>query len=104
MPQKEHDRILFEHRKKFDEIFAFSIVFVSCFVIMLAGTKAAPTDEILSSGRFQNKACHGRPLPSYSYRIRFAFPKERKSCVGFRNLLITGFPKHKASVFIERFP
>lgn len=42
----------------------FPIVFAFCFVIKLAGTKAVPTDEILSSGRSQNKACHGRPLPS----------------------------------------
>lgn len=41
---------------------------------------------------------------SCSYRICFALPEERKSRNGFRNLLITGFPKHKASVFIERFP
>ena len=31
---------------------------------MLAGTKAVPTGETPSSGRSQNKACHGRPLPS----------------------------------------
>ena len=41
----------------------FPIVFAFCFVIKLAGTKAVPTGEILSSGRSQNKACHGRPLP-----------------------------------------
>ena len=40
----------------------FPIVFAFCFVIKLAGTKAAPTDETPSSGRSQNKACHGRPL------------------------------------------
>ena len=82
----------------------FTIVFASCFAIILAGTKAVPTGETPSSGGSQNKVCHGRPLPSYSYRIRFVLLKERKSCVGFRNLLITGFPKRKASVFIERFP
>ena len=42
----------------------FPIVFAFCFVIMLAGTKAVPTGETPSSGRSQNKACHGRPLPS----------------------------------------
>ena len=42
----------------------FPIVFVFCFAIMLAGTKAVPTGETPSSGRSQNKACHGRPLPS----------------------------------------
>ena len=42
----------------------FPIVFAFCFVIMLAGTKAVPTGETPSSGRPQNKACHGRPLPS----------------------------------------
>ena len=42
----------------------FPIVFAFCFVIMLAGTKAVPTGETPSIGRSQNKACHGRPLPS----------------------------------------
>lgn len=42
----------------------FPIVFAFCFVIMLAGTKAVPTGETPSSGRSQNKPCHGRPLPS----------------------------------------
>ena len=42
----------------------FPILFAFCFVIMLAGTKAVPTGETPSSGRSQNKACHGRPLPS----------------------------------------
>ena len=91
----------------------FRIVFAFCFVIVLAGTKAVPTGETPSSGKSQNKACHGRPLPSAdrpqkpiyaidwrffvilawkqiryfpscSYRIRFALPKERKDYVGFR--------------------
>ena len=42
----------------------FPIVFVFCFVIMLAGTKAVPTGETPSTGGPRNKACHGRPLPS----------------------------------------
>ena len=42
----------------------FPILFAFCFVIMLAGTKAVPTGETPSSGKSQNKACHGRPLPS----------------------------------------
>ena len=91
----------------------FPIVFVFCFAIMLAGTKAVPTGETPSIGRSQNKACHGRPLPSAarpqkpiyaidwhffrtlgwkqiryfpscSYRIRFALPKERKDYIGLR--------------------
>lgn len=97
MPQKEHDRILPGIEKSSMKSLFFPIIFEFCFVIKLAGTKTVPTDEILSSGRSQNKACHGRPLSSYSYRIRFALSKERKSCVGLRNLLITGFPKCKAS-------
>ena len=91
----------------------FSIVFEFYFVIMLAGKKMVPTGETPSIGRSQNKACHGRPLPSAarpqkpmyamdwhsflylglkqmrcfpscSYLIRFALPKERKDYVGLR--------------------
>lgn len=42
----------------------FPIVFAFCFVIMLAGTKAVPTDETPSIDRSQKYACNGRPLPS----------------------------------------
>ena len=42
----------------------FPIILAFCLVIMLAGTKAVPTGETPSSGRSQNKAYHGRPLPS----------------------------------------
>ena len=42
----------------------FLIVFAFCFVIVLAGTKTVLTGEKPSSSMFQNKACHGRPLPS----------------------------------------
>lgn len=42
----------------------FPIVFAFCFAIMLIVTKAVPTGETPSSGQSQNKACHGRPLPS----------------------------------------
>lgn len=41
----------------------FPIVFAFFFVLMLAGAKAAPTDETPSFGRSQNKACYDRPLP-----------------------------------------
>ena len=40
------------------------IVFAFCFVMKLAGTKAVPTGETPSFGRSQNKAWHGRSLPS----------------------------------------
>ena len=42
----------------------FPIVFAFCFVMKLAGTKAVLTGEKPSSSKSQNKACHGRPLPS----------------------------------------
>ena len=113
MPLIEHDRILSEHRKRFDKIFIFSYCIRILFccnayrneggsdwwnTIIWQVSKQGlpwPSASVRSSSAKANIRywlayfCtlgwkQIRLFPSYSYLIHFALPKERKDYVGLR--------------------